>query len=206
MRVTAAVGVALALLAIAAPATAQDLDESEGLRTLAVQNRHHHHWHDLSIGVGILPLDAFRKGLTLSGTYTLHFNHIFAWEIVRAYGVVVEFETNLNDDLNNLSISPTAFETVEWAATSSFVFTPFYGKFAVVNRSLLFGEIFLVAGAGYGFLTNSSRVVVNAGGGLRFFFGEYFSLRFDIRWEGFVSSEDMHNELWLNLGASVHLG
>jgi outer membrane beta-barrel protein len=207
MRAIAAVGAVAALMAAAGPAAAQDLDETEGLRTLAVQQRHHHHWHELNVGIGILPLDAFRKGLTLSGSYTLHFNHLFAWEIVRAYGSVVEIETDLQADLENLGISPTPFETVQWAATSSFVFTPFYGKFAVVNRTLLFAEIFLVAGAGYGWLTNSQNVVVNAGGGLRFFFGEYFSLRFDIRWEGFVAgAEDLHNELWISLGASIHLG
>lgn len=207
MRTTAAVGVILTLLAVAAPATAQDLDEAEGLRTLAVQQRHHHHYHELTVGVGLLPLDAFIKGLTVSGAYTLHFNHLFAWEIVRAYGVVAEIESDLQDDLENLGISPTPFEYVQWAATTSFIFTPFYGKFAVINRSLIFGEIFLVAGAGYGWLTNSQNVVVDAGGGLRVFFGEYFSVRFDIRWEGFISGiEELHNELWISLGMSVHLG
>ena len=206
MRATAAVVLGLALLAAAGPAAAQDLDEAEGLRTLAVQQRHHHHWHELNASIGILPLNAFEKDITVSGSYTLHFNHLIAWEIVRAYGSVAQIEQDLIDDLRNLGISETPYETVVWAATSSFVFTPFYGKFAAVNRALIFAELFLVAGVGYGGMTNSQRVVVDAGIGTRVFFGEYFSVRLDVRWEGFFASLEPHNELWIALGVSVHLG
>ena len=157
--------------------------------------------------MGLLPLDSFIKGFTLGGSYTLHFNHLLAWEIVRAYGVVVQLESGLQDDLENLGISPTPFEYVDWAATSNFIFTPFYGKVAVVNRTLIFTEWFFILGAGYGWLTNSQNVVVDAGMGFRVFFGDYFSLRFDVRWEGFFSHFGVpHNELSLGLGVSVHLG
>jgi outer membrane beta-barrel protein len=206
-RVTAALTLALALTAAARPALAQDSEDTEGLRALAVQERHHHHWHELGFQVGLLPLDSFIKGFTLTGSYTLHFDHLLAWEIVRAYGVVAEIESGLQDDLENLGISPTPFEYVEWAATSSFVFTPFYGKLAVINRALIFVEAFLIVGAGYGWLTNSQNVIVDAGGGFRVFFGEYFSIRFDCRWEGYFSHFGVpHNELSIGLGVSVHLG
>jgi len=206
MRTTAALAVALALLAAAGPARAQD-EDTEGLRTLAIQQRHHHHWHELTFEFGLLPLDSFIKGFTLTGAYTLHFNHLLAWEVARAYGVVVQIESGLQDDLENLGISPTPFEYVDWAATTSFVFTPFYGKLAVINRALIYVEAFLLAGAGYGFLTNSQNVIIDAGGGFRIFFGEYFSVRFDCRWEGFFARFGVpHNELSLGLGVSVHLG
>jgi outer membrane beta-barrel protein len=205
MRVIAAVALALSLSAIGGIAAAQD--EEEGLRTLAVQPRHRHHWHELSASIGVLPLNAFVKGLTVGGNYTLHFNHLFAWEIVRAFGVVSEIETGLNGDLNELQLSPTPYEYPEWAATSSFIFTPFFGKLAVVNRALIFSEVFLVAGVGYGWLTNSQHVVIDTGLGVRVFFGEYFSIRLDVRWEGFVAGiGELHNELSLMLGIAVHLG
>ena len=202
-RAIATVGAAVALLALSAPAAAQE----ETLRTLSVQNRHNHHWHELNLTIGVLPINTFVKSITVGGSYTLHFNHLFAWEIVRAYGAVADIETNLNDDLTDMQLSPTPEEYVEWAATSSFVFTPFYGKLAVVNRALIFSEVFLIGGLGYGWLTNSQTVVVDAGLGVRIFFGEYFSIRMDVRWEGFFAGiSELHNELWVTLGVSVHLG
>lgn len=203
MRATVSAGLALAMLALAAPAAAQE----ESLRTLSVEDRHTHRWHELNVTIGVLPVNAFVKSITVGGQYTLHFNHLFAWEIVRAYGAVAEIETGLNDQLEDMQLSPTPEEYVEWAATSSFVFTPFYGKLAVVNRALVFSEVFLIAGVGYGWLTNSQTVVIDAGVGVRIFFGEYFSLRMDVRWEGFFAGiSELHNEVWISLGVSVHLG
>lgn len=204
IRATITLGLALAVLAVSMPATAED---EEGLRALSVQDRQTHHWHELNVSIGVLPMNTFVKSITVGGAYTLHFNHLFAWEIIRAYGAVAEIETDLNDELTDMQLSPTPEEYVEWAATSSFVFTPFYGKLAVVNRALIFSEVFILGGIGYGWLTNSQTVVVDAGLGVRIFFGEYFSLRFDVRWEGFFAGiSELHNELWITLGVSVHLG
>jgi len=214
MRATAVIVAAFAVLSLAGPAAAQDLDEAQRLRRLAVQDRHHQHWHELTVSLGFLPVDAFLKGFAVSGNYTLHFNPVVAWEVVHAYGVLATIEMALNDDLNNVGI-PNPFRYVNWAATSNIVFTPFYGKFSVINRTQVFAELFLLGGAGYGWLTNAERdseantqhVVADVGVGVRVFFGEYFSLRFDLRWEGFfLNVEEPHHELWISLGASVHLG
>jgi outer membrane beta-barrel protein len=215
-RVIAAWVLALLVLTLAGSAVAQEVDEEEdtqNLRSLAVQARHHQHWHELTVSFGVLPVDAFLKGLAVSGDYTLHFNDLFAWEIVHAYGVLTRVETELNNDLTNVGI-PNPFNYVSWAATSNFVFTPFYGKYSVVNRTQVFTELFLAAGAGYGWMTlaqgnedPTQHLVVDAGLGFRVFFGEYFSIRFDLRWEGFfLNVEEPRNELWIALGFSVHLG
>jgi outer membrane beta-barrel protein len=197
---------ALVVLTTAAPA-AEAFESRQGLQRLSVQPRHPHHWHELNLSIGVLPLDAFVKGLTVGGNYTLHFNHLWGWEIVRAYGVVADLESGLNSELSDMQISPTPFETVEWSATSSVVFKPLYGKFAIANRTLIFSELFLVAGVGYGWRTNSQNVVLNGGLGARIFLGTYVSLRFDVRWEGFFSGlTELHNEISLALGVSVHLG
>jgi len=204
MRGAIAALLAIAALSFSAPAAAE---EEEGLRALAVQPRHNHHWHELNLGFGVLPVNAFVKGLTVGGNYTVHFNHLFAWEIVRAFGVVASLETALNDSLTDMQLSPTPEEHPIWVATSSFVFTPFYGKLAVVNRALIFSEVFLIAGIGYGGLSNSQDVVVDAGLGARIYLGEYFSVRLDIRWEGFFAGiTELTNELSIALGVSVHLG
>jgi outer membrane beta-barrel protein len=206
---------ALAVLALAGPAAAQEVDDEavEEMRELAVQERHHRHWHELNVSFGALPVDAFLKGLAASASYTLHFTDLLAWEIVRGYYTFYRVETDLNDDLTNVGV-PNPFNYVSWAATSNLVFTPFYGKYSVANRGQIFTELYLVAGAGYGWMTlaqgdveATQHLVVDTGLGFRVFFNDFISVRFDLRWEGFfLNVEEPRHELWISLGVSFHLG
>jgi outer membrane beta-barrel protein len=207
---------ALAVPAFEAPAAAQEVDDdaaTEALRDLAVQERHHQHLHELNVSFGALPVDAFLKGLAASASYTLHFTDLLAWEVVHGYYTFYRVETDLNDDLTNVGV-PNPFNYVSWAATSNVIFTPFYGKYSVGNRGQIFTELYLVAGAGYGWMTLAQgdadathHLVVDTGLGFRVFFNDTISLRFDLRWEGFfLNVEEPRNELWIALGISFHLG
>lgn len=210
-----ALSLALAVLALAGPAAAQEVDEedTEALRDLAVQERHHQHWHELNVSFGALPVDAFLKGLAASASYTLHFTDLLAWEVVHGYYTFHRVETDLNDDLTNVGV-PNPFHYASWAVTSNVIFTPFYGKYSVGNHGQLFTELFLAAGAGYGWMTlaqgdadPTQHLVVDTGLGFRVFFNDIVSLRFDLRWEGFfLNVEEPRHELWIALGVSVHLG
>ena len=79
-RLTLALAAA-ATLATAAPAAAQEAAE-EGYASMAVQNRRYAQRHEFDAHFGVLPLDAFTKGLTLSGSYTFHPTNLFAWEVL----------------------------------------------------------------------------------------------------------------------------
>ena len=186
-------------LGLGVPAHASPQDE---LPSLAVQNRKYSDTHEFTLAAGSLPIDAFEKGLTLSGAYTLHFTDTVAWEVVHyfyAFGV----ETDLKDELRAFELQSTPFERVEQFATTNFVFKPLYWKGAWLNDSLTYGEFFFLVGGGYGWLTNTQRPVVDMGIGTRLYASEWVSFRLDVRGLAFVTEDDSHNELWLGLGISL---
>ena len=202
-------GVTLLLAAslLSAPWAAAADGAAGGPKTLAVQNRKHTQRHEFGIWAGVLPLDAFTKGITASAAYTLHFNDLFAWEVANftySFGV----DTHLKEDLANLTqpVGPTPFETVQYYATSNAVFKPVYGKLAVLNRSLIYQEYFLVAGAGYGWLSITHRPLIDFGLGARVYTRSRLSVRMDVRDYLFFGAEDVHNEIWVSLGMSLSAG
>lgn len=160
--------------------------------------------HEFGGWIGALPLDAFVKGVTFSAAYTVHFTDLIAWEVGQ-FTYSYHVETDLKDDLASMSnpVGPTPFEVVKYFATSSVILKPVYGKLAVLNRSIIFGEFYLLAGGGYGWMTITKRPVINAGIGFRVYAGKYLSFRLDFRDYMFVNKEDLHNELWLGLGISL---
>jgi outer membrane beta-barrel protein len=201
MKILVAVVLVLACLIAPHRSHAQEQDEAGGLKTLAVQNRAYSMTHEFSFWLGTLPLDAFTKGLTFSGAYTLHFNDIIAWEIGQftySYGI----DTDLKADLESLPqpVGPTPFEVVKYYLTTNVVFKPVYGKMATLNRALIYGELFILAGGGYGWMTSTDRPVVDIGVGGRIYAGKYLSFRLDFRDLMFFNTDDLHNELWIALG------
>ncbi len=202
-------GWVLVLVIAAAPLAAQAAGEAEeqGPRTLAVQNRMHFMRHEFGVWIGVLPLDAFTKGLTFTGAYTLHFSDLVAWEIAE-FTYSVGIDTRLADELANLPqpVGPTPFEVVKYYLTSSLLFKPVYAKLAVLNRSLVYGEVFFLLGGGYGWLTITHRPVIDVGVGARVYAGKNVSFRVDFRDYMFFNTEDLENELWIALGISLGFG
>ncbi|MGF1465119.1 MAG: outer membrane beta-barrel domain-containing protein [Sandaracinaceae bacterium] len=204
-----AVSVALTATCLPAFASAQDTT-SERYASRAVQQRRYFRNHQITAYGGVLPLDAFEKGITVGGSYTLHFDELVAWEIIHfAYSFPVG--TDLRDQLESLGLMETPFEIVEWYGTTNLVLTPIYWKAAVTDTSLLHGEFFFLLGGGFGRLTRTSRAVVDLGLGTRFFFNETFSLVLDFRYmflftdEFFQSGNGLRDELWIGLGLAVAL-
>jgi len=169
---------------------------------LAVQNRKYAETHEFTLFGGVLPLDAFRKGVTLSGAYTLHFTDLLAWEVLQ-YTYSFPVSTDLEDELAAFDLRPTPFERLESFASTSFVFKPLYFKGAWLNDALTFGEFLLLAGGGYGWLTRTQRPMVDVGVATRIFASEWVSLRLDVRGMTFFTADDFHNELWIGLGVSL---
>jgi hypothetical protein len=74
---------------------------------------------------------------------------------------------------------------------------------ALLNRALIYGEIYFLAGAGYGWMTITNRAVVDVGAGVRVYAGKVVSFRLDLRDYMFISSDDLHNELSISLGIAL---
>lgn len=167
-------------LLLAAPSLAQ-VDELENPGTVsAIQQRAYRMQHELNLSIGVLPLDAFYKGLYAQVGYTAHFTDSFAWQIGRA-AYAYPVKTGLREQLErDFGVLPTAFDEVQFFFGSDLMWKPFYGKFSVLNRWVWHGEAFLMLGASLFKFTNVWRPGVNIGGGGRIFLNQYLSLRFDV--------------------------
>ncbi len=199
------------LLTAPAEARAQESDSfEEGGRSyssVVVQNRKFNPDHEFTAFVGLLPLDAFTKGLTVGGAYTLHFTELVAWEVAQ-FNYSFHFDTDLKADLQAFDVGPTPFEVLDYYASSNLIFKPVYWKGSLLNSGLIRGELYTVLGGAYGAFTRSNRGGVDVGGGVRLFSSELVSFRFDMRYFMFFNDtilEDFSfkDELAINIGTSL---
>lgn len=167
-----------------------------------VQNRRPVDRYEWTIAAGLLPLDAFKKGITAGGALTIHYSPLWAWEALSlAYSF--EYQTALEDELRAFKLQATPFERVRTFAVSNVMFKPLYWKGAWLNESMAYGELFFVAGGGYGLLSQTSRPAVDGGLGVKLLHENGLASRLDIRFISFFNQEDFHNELWVTLGLSL---
>lgn len=190
-----------ALLLPALPAFA---DDDVAYSSLVVQNRKNFGTHEFGFNAGSLPLDAFTKGYTLGGSYTLHFTEQIAWEVAQA-AYSFHVDTDLKDELKAFDLRPTPFELIEYYAMSNVVWKPVYWKGSWLNDSLIYGELFFIAGGGYGWFTRSSRPGGDIGAGFRLYANTLISFRFDARYL-FFFDDTILDEFQVKDDISVSLG
>jgi outer membrane beta-barrel protein len=174
----------LASLFAADVAQAQYDDEEIGGYAVVIQNRKFNMGHEFTLQGGVLPLDAFYKGVTGTFRYTLHFNDFHAWEIA---GGTYSFniETDLRRQLREyFSVQPDAkgLEQIWGYVESNYIIKPVYGKLSLFNRWLIYNELYFAVGGAVGLWEGFSfRPGPGYGAGIRFFIFEWLSLRFDMR-------------------------
>ncbi|MFB6263783.1 MAG: outer membrane beta-barrel domain-containing protein [Bradymonadaceae bacterium] len=197
------------LVASAVPRSARagDDGEDESYESVVVQDRKFSPTHEFTGSVGVLPLDAFAKGVTVSGGYTLHFSNLLAWEALQ-FTYSFQVQTDLNDKLSTFGVEPTPFELLEYYLTSDIVFKPVYWKGSVLNTGLAYGEFYLVGGGTYGWYTRSSWPGFNVGAGIRLYGSQLVSFRLDTRYLFFLADVgtrqfELKDELWIGLGTSI---
>lgn len=202
------------LLLLLAPGLA--LAQAEALEnpgtTSAVQDRLYRMNHELSLGVGVLPADAYYKGYYGQVSYTYHFSDNFAWQVGRgAYSYNVE--TGLRSQLErDFGVAPTAtaFEDeVEWMVGSDLMFSPFYGKTAILNSKVVHFEAFLLGGATVFKLNREGgfRPGANLGLGIRVFKSDTLSFRLDVTNNiVFAGASRIINIPTIQLGTALNFG
>ncbi len=189
-------------------AQAQDL-ENPGTVS-AIQDRAYRMQHELDLSVGVLPLDAFYKGLYAQVSYTAHFSDTFAWQVGRAaYSYAAK--TGLREQLErDFGVLPTAFEEVQFFFGSDIIWKPFYGKLSIVNKWVVHGEVFFMLGATLFKFTNAFRPGVNLGGGGRIFLSKYVSLRLDVTNNVVIpiggGSTNLTNVMTMTLSLGINFG
>ena len=203
------------LLALALPAQAwAQAEELENPgQVFAVQERQYRLNHELSLGIGVLPLDAFYKGLTAQVGYTFHFTDSFAWQVGRA-----TYSYNINTGLRNqlerdFGVLPTRFQEVEFMVGSDLIWSPFYGKTAVSNSSVIYNETYFIAGGsvlrlqnvGGGLVDVPFRPAANVGIGFRLFRNQTVSMRLDVT-DNIVITDRPFNVVSIQLLGALNFG
>ena len=179
----------------------------EGGVAYAIQPRTFLLSHEFDFNVGVLPMDAFYKGVALGASYTYHFGEAVAWEVAQ-FTYSINVDTPLLGRLrNDFQVEPIPEPRLRYIGTSSLVLKPFFGKMAFSNRSIIHIEMFFVVGGGIS--KPSSPAVyptVDIGAGLRFFGWKHVSFRFDVR--DYVGFDGFHPKhfLCISIGVSPAFG
>jgi outer membrane beta-barrel protein len=182
----------------------------------AVQNRLYRLEHEFDVGVGVLPVDAFYKSLSLSGGYVWHITQL--WGLEGRFTYNYNLKTGLRDKIEgNFPVDTDRFTELAYFGEVGTLFKPLYGKLSALNRNLLYGEIYLSLSAVVGILNGGedpddktkalgTRLAFGGapGFGLRGFINRYLSLRFDFRYMLLVAQNgEGHFPLVLSLSLGI---
>ncbi len=204
----------VALCAMALPARAQYDDEDGGGTAVVIQERQFTMAHEFTLATGTYPLDAFKKGVALSGRYTLHFDEFNAWEIVGgAYSLNID--SGLADILRGkFGVQAEALPTLLVVADTNYVMKPLYGKFTLFNSVILYQEMLFAGGLTVTYWSDGSfRPGPDVGAAIRFFVWDWLSVRFDLRHAVVMNgvpvldpNAQIDNVLYLGAGVSFNVG
>lgn len=205
---------AILLLSLLAPAVVlAQAEELENPGTVsAVQERAYRLQHELSLSLGVLPLDAFSKGIFAQVGYTFHFSDVFAWQVGRGsynYNAKTGLREQLERDFNVLPTNP-AFNEIQFFIGSDLMWKPFYGKLSVVNKWVVHGEAYLLLGATVFRFTDAFRPGVSLGAGARVFITKFASARLDVCENVVLPSgagaKTFSNVMTITLGLGINFG
>jgi outer membrane beta-barrel protein len=203
--------VLVALLLSSGAAFADDLNPSNGNgRLFAIQQKRYSLGYELTIGGLFEPQDAFSKGLGVEGAFTWHLGDELSWEVVRG-AYLAQLDSGLKTQLQSeFGVAPTQFELLQYYLSSSLMWAPLYGKFALHNASIVHAEAFVDVGAALGRYTNQFAEGPVIGVGARVFLNQRFSVRLDARDAIFFHAQQAGSSIsqavLISLGLSVTLG
>lgn len=209
--------VAVGIFCSLATAAEEKRDIFDVPKVVAVQNRKYFLNKGVTVNLGYLPTDSFTKGLVLGGTYTHYFSDFTAWEVLNA-NYVVNIKTDLQNQLQGFGVQPTAIPAFpQYYLTTNIVYTPFYNKSLLFNKTVVWGETSFLAGAGAAYYARDTGIetdnpgitpIITGGINLRYFMSESTSLKLDIREHiAFVGGADgVQAVLYIGLGYTFQLG
>ena len=181
-------------------------NERDEAYVLTIQDKYFVLKHELETYTGILPLDAFYKGVLGGISYSYHFNPLIAWEVLGAFGSF-NINTGFEDDLyKKYSVAPTTYPKMKYSVYSNIIIKPLFGKLAWFNNKILPVMTFLNFGAAINKTTFGTFPALNAGINLRFNLSSKTSLRINFRNLLQINPEnkEVENIFFTTLGLSLN--
>lgn len=197
-----------ALLLLSFQAHGQEIKKDLVPMAVAVQDRTYFLSHELTLNAGFMPLDSFTHYTTVSGSYTYFFSDYLGWEVANVT-YTQSHSTGLEEKLiNEFGATPEAldFDVLNYFIATNVVWTPFYNKSLVFDKSIVYGETSFVGGyvvskfEGDNFISG-----INLGAVFRFVLGEHWSMKLDVR-EYLYFSGTTKQHLNVALGLSYNFG
>lgn len=208
MSLGSGVGLAIFFLLVSHSASAEEVINTQNVpKVVAVQKRPYFLNDEITIQAGYLPLDAFTKYYVVGATFTHYFSDFMGWEILNvnyASSVATGLEQELVTQYG--AVPQDEFDILNYYGTSNFVFTPFYNKNLIFDKTIAYGETSLVGGLGISKFSAAGFVnTVNMGIIFKFVMGPSSSLKFDFR--NYINfSSTVRNNLMLMAGFAYNLG
>ncbi len=192
------------VLALSATASAAEYQPDDTGDVAAIQNRTYHLGQEFDFSLSFLPLDAFYKAVAPEIAYSFHFTDSLAWEAIR-FGYGLAWDTGLKTQLLSLGAQPTALEQIKLFLASNVTWAPLYAKGAIVNKYVIYGEIYGAIG-GAAFDTNQAwRPAGDVALGGRVFLNKVLSLKVEAR-EYLLFEQSLPSVVDLNIGLAINFG
>lgn len=182
-----------------------------------VQERAYRPNHEVRLGLAYLPQDPFYKAYGPELAYVRHFGDWFEWEVLRiAYFAYTE--TDIRAQVaSEFDITKDPYEKVQYLGFSNLRWAPFYGRYTVLNRSVVHSETFVSGGVGMvGWSkaegpradgndpgSGGTRPAAQVGLGFRFYTSKRTSLTIDVH-DQFVQRFDgsLGTQFYITIGGS----
>ncbi len=187
-------------------------DESETSDPVfAIQEKIFFKYHELSLVTGYISNENFYEVFPIGLAYTYNFNDTYSWEVLRAYYDYTT-EKDLRDDLlKDFSAAPVQFYRPQLQILTHLLFRPFYGKDAVLNKTILNHETYFYLGGGFdvykkeypvpeaGSTTDEVAFAISFGTGIKYFINESLNIAFEVRDLVSLREKEMENRLWFGV-------
>ncbi|MFK8137896.1 MAG: hypothetical protein AB8E15_06025 [Bdellovibrionales bacterium] len=180
---------------------------------VAIQNKSNYLDHDLSVGLGLLPSDAFNKGVTLGVSYTYFYENYSAWEIIQ-FRQSFNLEQTLKTDLIDLGVDLNSnnfkgkLDYIDHIITTSWIYTPYYSKTLMFNSKLINNETsFRLSLGGVKFKETGYQPLIGLGAYTRYYteLGRSWKLAFDLNIH-FDEIDGVRSFLYVGADYSFQLG
>ena len=165
--------------------------------------------NDLAISTGYFPMNSFSKYIMLGGSYTRFFDDTHGWEVINAQ-MALEQPTNLKSELikSYPNVSGTArptvaddFANLQYMVSSSYIYSPFYMKSLLFNRSQVHMRLSMLLGLGIAQFQILTSPLADAAIIQKFMFESGNAFSFEVRYLKFLSTEStVGSNFALNLG------
>jgi outer membrane beta-barrel protein len=165
--------------------------------------------HELSAMGGVYAADLYSASWLAGGAYTFHFSEDLGLEASVQF---TRFRSDVTAAYERRYPQIQVLDNPDKAGTLYFghlVWSFAYGKLRWMGGGISRFDFNLALGAGVTDDSTSRGVTGSAGLGTKFFFGQWFALRFDVRdhvlREVLVGDEHLVNDVLVTLGASVFI-